>query len=217
MDWLRPPLLAKISKNPQFFMITPFWNRWDPPPFVKKIPKKSQFFSDKEILDSARPPSPPFGVFLKKKNSLFFLMPPLIVMMCYYISSRQPLFEIFTQSIDAIDVKSVTLSRLNSINAIDVTRCWLMLIECSNVSMFQCSKGKMVPCATCIWFKFQNTFLQILIIKPTRSSSWRKEKLFLLWVANSLIRPCLHRFLTHFKYSPGLHSFKKSPFLVGSV
>jgi len=27
-------------------------------------------------LDSARPPSPPFGVFLKK-NSFFFLMPPL--------------------------------------------------------------------------------------------------------------------------------------------
>ena len=32
-----------------------------------------------------------------------------------------PLFEIFTQSLDAIDVTSVTLSRLNSINAIDVT------------------------------------------------------------------------------------------------
>ena len=36
-----------------------------------------------------------------------------------YIS---PLFEIFTQSNDAIDVTSVTLSRLNSINAIDVIR-----------------------------------------------------------------------------------------------
>ena len=35
----------------------------------------------------------------------------LIVMMCYYIFSRQPLFEIFTQSIDAIDVTSVTRSR----------------------------------------------------------------------------------------------------------
>ena len=31
--------------------------------------------------------------------------------------------QIFTQSIDAIDVTSVTLSCLNSINAIDVTRC----------------------------------------------------------------------------------------------
>ena len=40
-----------------------------------------------------------------------------------YIQWRQrPLFEIFTQSLDAIDVTSVTLSRLNSINAIDVTR-----------------------------------------------------------------------------------------------
>ena len=42
----------------------------------------------------------------------------------------QPLFHIFTQSVDAIDVTSVTLSRLNGINAIDVTRCALMLIEC---------------------------------------------------------------------------------------
>ena len=32
------------------------------------------------------------------------------------------LSQIFTQSIDTIDVTSVTLSRLNSINAIDVTR-----------------------------------------------------------------------------------------------
>ena len=35
---------------------------------------------------------------------------------------QRPLFQIFTQSLDAIDVTSVTLSRLNSINAIDVTR-----------------------------------------------------------------------------------------------
>ena len=33
------------------------------------------------------------------------------------------LFQIFTQSIDAIDVTSDTLSRLNIINAIIVTRC----------------------------------------------------------------------------------------------
>ena len=33
----------------------------------------------------------------------------------------RPLFQIFTQSLDAIDVTSVTLSRLNSVNAIDVT------------------------------------------------------------------------------------------------
>ena len=32
------------------------------------------------------------------------------------------LFQIFTQSIDAIDVRSVTLSRSYSINAIDVIR-----------------------------------------------------------------------------------------------
>ena len=46
----------------------------------------------------------------------------LVLMMVYYIYIR-PLFQIFTQSLDAIDVTSVTLSRLNSINAIDVTRC----------------------------------------------------------------------------------------------
>ena len=41
-------------------------------------------------------------------------------MMVYYISAQ--LFQIFTQSLDAIDITSVTLSRLNSINADDVTR-----------------------------------------------------------------------------------------------
>ena len=38
----------------------------------------------------------------------------------WYIYPRQQLFQIFTQSLDA--VTSVNLSRLNSINAIDVTR-----------------------------------------------------------------------------------------------
>ena len=58
----------------------------------------------------------------------FFLLAPtgaLVVMMVYYIYIYlyiRPLFQIFTQSLDAIDVTSVTLSRLNSINAIDVTR-----------------------------------------------------------------------------------------------
>ena len=36
---------------------------------------------------------------------------------------EQPPFRIFTQPIDVIGDISVTLSRLNSINAIDVTRC----------------------------------------------------------------------------------------------
>ena len=44
-------------------------------------------------------------------------VPPVIL----YLYIR-PLFQIFTQSIDAIDVTTVTLSRLNSIYAIDVTR-----------------------------------------------------------------------------------------------
>ena len=46
----------------------------------------------------------------------------LVVMMVYYISGQRQLFQIFTQSLDTIDVTSVTLSPLNSINAIDVTR-----------------------------------------------------------------------------------------------
>ena len=58
-------------------MITPFWNMWDPTPLLKKNPKESQFFSDKEILDWARPPCPPFGVFLKKKTVYFFWCLPL--------------------------------------------------------------------------------------------------------------------------------------------
>ena len=60
-------------------------------------------------------------------------------------------FRIFTQSIDAIDVTSVTLSRLNSINA----RNWFhkMLIECSNVPMFQCLDVQMFKCSNSQLFK----------------------------------------------------------------
>ena len=39
----------------------------------------------------------------------------LVLMMVYYISAARQLFQIFTQSLDAIDVTSVTLKRLNSI------------------------------------------------------------------------------------------------------
>ena len=42
-----------------------------PPPLSAEKSKKISVFSVKEILDSARPPSPPFGVFLKK-TSIFF-------------------------------------------------------------------------------------------------------------------------------------------------
>ena len=60
-------------------------------------------------------------------------------MMVYYISddgsskyhhhiSAGHFFQTFAQSIDAIDVTRVTLSRLlNSINAIDVTRCQMSM------------------------------------------------------------------------------------------
>ena len=59
-------------------------------------------------------------------------------------------FWIFTQSIGAIDFTGVTLSRWNSINAFDVTRCKLKLnlnvpiFQCSNVPMFQCSNVQML-------------------------------------------------------------------------
>ena len=48
-----------------------------------------------------------------------------IVTLGYYIHVQ--LFQIFIQSIAAIDVTSVPLGRVNSINAIDVKRCKLML------------------------------------------------------------------------------------------
>ena len=56
-----------------------------------------------------------------------------VVVMVYYISI--PLYQIFTQSIDTIDVTSVTLSRLNSSNAIDVTRCWGYLWDILGISV----------------------------------------------------------------------------------
>ena len=47
----------------------------------------------------------------------------LIVIVVYYISGAAATFQIYPQSINVFDVTSVTLSRLNSINVIDVTRC----------------------------------------------------------------------------------------------
>ena len=69
----------------------------------------------------------------------------------------QPLFQIFTQSVDAIDVRSVTPSRLNSVNEIDVIRKQLMLIECrmfqcSNDPMFKCSNVPMIQCSYVFFF-----------------------------------------------------------------
>ena len=77
--------------------------------------KIASFFSQRTILDNI----PHCSALLQQH-----LLAPtgaLVLMMVYYISATQ-LFQIFTQSLDAIDVTSVTLSCLNSINAIDVTR-----------------------------------------------------------------------------------------------
>ena len=65
-----------------------------------------------------------FPLFCLIQESLLAPTGALILMMVYYISIHPGhFFQIFTQSIIAIDVTSVTLSCLNSINAIDVTRC----------------------------------------------------------------------------------------------
>ena len=57
-------------------------------------------------------------VFLAALTALYLPLRSLAVLLDTVLLSQ-----IFTQSIDAIDVTSVTLSCLNSINAIDVTRC----------------------------------------------------------------------------------------------
>ena len=83
------------------------------------------------------------------------------------IHTSRPLFQIFTESIDAIDVTSVTLSCLNIINAIDVTRRKLMLIECqifqcSNDPMFKCFNIPMIQCSNMFFFSYgRKTFLSI--------------------------------------------------------
>ena len=77
----------------------------------------------------------------------------LMIVSCDRSSLR---YRIFTQSIDAIDVTSVTQSPLNSINAIDVTRCWLN-VKCSNVPMFQCSNVEMFKCSNVPMFQCSNT------------------------------------------------------------
>ena len=65
--------------------------------------------------------------FWQRNHTLVLLLAPtgaLLVMRIYNNPQQwqRQLSQIFTQSIDAIDVTRVTLSRLNSINAIDVTR-----------------------------------------------------------------------------------------------
>ena len=70
-----------------------------------------------------------------------------------YIRQRQQLFQIFTQSLDAIDVTSETISHLNSINAIDVTRYWLN-VEYYNVPMFQFSNVQVFQCFNVTMFQY---------------------------------------------------------------
>ena len=59
-------------------------------------------------------------VYLCFKVYLLALTGALVLMMVCDISAATQLFQIFIQSIDAIDVTSVTLSRLNSMIAIDI-------------------------------------------------------------------------------------------------
>ena len=75
MDWVGLTLLAKISKNPHLFMITPFRNRWDSPPLFKENPKKSYFFLIRKFRIGRDPPAPLLEFFWRKKT--VFFMPPL--------------------------------------------------------------------------------------------------------------------------------------------
>ena len=78
------------------------WDFWKEPRYWQSLGQRQKAFYDGRLLLA------PTGA--------------LVMMMVYYISAQRQLFQIFTQTIDAIDVTSVTLSRLNSINADDVTR-----------------------------------------------------------------------------------------------
>ena len=103
---------------------------------------------------------------------IIYLLAPtgaLIVMMCYYTSIYpHPLFQIFSQFIDAIDVTSVTLSCLNSMNAIDVKRCKLMLIESR---MFQCYNVLMIQCSNFPMFEWSNIQISFSFDRVARVSS----------------------------------------------
>ena len=78
MDWVRPPLLTKIFKNPLFYDKT-LLKKVRPLPPLKKNPKKSNFFLIRKFWIGRDPPAPLSEFFWKKtKNSLFFLMPPII-------------------------------------------------------------------------------------------------------------------------------------------
>ena len=83
---------------------------------IFSLSQKSVFFVDLSL------PVSPFHI-LKVLIHLLAPTGALVLMMVYYMSRQRQLFQIFTQSIDAIDVTSITLSRLNSINACDVKRC----------------------------------------------------------------------------------------------
>ena len=68
LDWVRPPPFGQniqkitvFSAKTHFFLLNPFWIGSDPPPLLEKKTKTISVFSVKVILDSARPPPPPFG------------------------------------------------------------------------------------------------------------------------------------------------------------
>ena len=73
----------------------------------------------------------------------------LVMMMVYYISIQRPLFQIFTQSPDAMDVTSVTLSRLNN----------LQMLKCSNTPMFKCSNNRIFKWSNDQMFKCSNALM----------------------------------------------------------
>ena len=67
-------------------------------------------------------------------------------------------------------VTSVTLSRLNSINTIDVTRadwCWLnvkcSMFQCSNVQMLKCSNVQISKCSNLQMFRCSDVQIRIYL------------------------------------------------------
>ena len=119
-----------LSNTRLFCLDKPVWMWWLIKPFREN--------SAEQILLQLFPGIPvlSFSPVISVQNSASHLLAPtgaLLMMMCWY----RYFFHFFIQPIDAIDITRVTLSRIDSINAIEVTivKCRSLDVECrmSNV------------------------------------------------------------------------------------
>ena len=103
-----------------------------------------------------------------------YLTPTFYIHTCLLLASIWPAFRPLGPNIHLLYILSVCVchffaqpyfaqpySHLNSFNAIYVTRCWLILIECwifqcSNVQIFQCSNIPMFNCSNVQMFQCSN-------------------------------------------------------------